>query len=1058
MKIDDNMKKNNEITYPRFLDNKPCGKDLFAGGSHDKTAIQVANLIKNDNAKIIGIDGGWGSGKSNLVHLIENELKNDKYHFFVYNAWGFQSDFQRRSILENLTSFLVDNTNVLREEKWNGRLLQLLSRKRSVGTKVVKELSAISKVSALLALSMPLLIFVDSLIKNILGKLIYWVLVALIFFLLLCYFQIKSMKKYGQVVSVSNFIHELFFSYMDYTNEKGKDSIEQSMKYETIYDEEPSSRDFRNWMNDINKDLKDNKLVIVFDNMDRLPNNKVQELWSAIHCFFAEEKYNNIYVIVPFDREHIKSAFKSEDHISDNNNSKCFGNDFINKTFDVVYRVSPPVLSDWKAYFMDKWKEAFNTNVSSKVTQIYDLLSKVITPRGIIAFINEFVSIRQISDASIPDEYIALFILGKDEISSKPQDEILNPTYLGAMDFMYKEDENLPRYISALYYQLPTDKALDIVYTENLKKALENNDVENIKKIQSNPTVFYSVLENAITNISNISNTVLALNNCLTSERPDSAQLAWNCVYKREQVQEIKNPLQDYQKILIQHIEEKEEYLKKLVESFHNLTNIDVVSYYNSIKQLSEIEGINPFKYLKEKEVDAESFVNFVDQAKEKFKKYKIVCKQENLDEYLTGLSIDQLANLNVIPYIKDEYNLTAYKAHLERLFDSNANSKSNIQIIINRLKEIERPIKKLLSDEKIYTYFNEIKSDNELYYDLICMRLARLHNFNSNYNGPFTAVLNSTDETILDKVAQNIEYYINYGKILLNIDKMKNYPLYKEVAKRLTERNDGISKLNIVDVLKKYDIIKDCLEIDSAILLDRLNGWGQDAKINITISHISSIPIAFFADIIILNNGIANHCKTIAKEYLEAKSKEDWKVSILNNNNDYRLLLTIKINPQNCFDAFKELLLERVEYDNKLSKESINNLINLFEEQGRIMLSTFNDVRDRFCDKGCTMTESLFNLLGESLLKYAKLEDKQSALRTIFQISILDKKENMQLILRYRDKMIKIVEVAKEENKDFKDKIKSLLSTEYKDDEEFESFANAIGVESVQIDKNNEE
>lgn len=1049
---------NKKITYPRFLDNKPCGKDLFEGKSHETIAQNIVNVIENNNSKIIGIDGGWGSGKSNMVNLIKDKLDKNKFHFFIYDAWGYQTDFQKRSILENLTGFLVDEAKILKKDNWNGRLLQLLSRKRSVGTKIVKELNAITKVSALIAFTMPLLIFIDSLIVNSLGKLFYWGGVVLISLFLLCYLQIKSMKKYGQDINFSNFIHELFLSYMDYTNEKDKNSIEQSMKYETIYDEEPSSRDFRNWMNDINKDLKDNKLVIVFDNMDRLPNNKVQELWSAIHCFFAEEKYNNIYVIVPFDREHIKSAFKSEDHISDNNNSKCFGNDFINKTFDVVYRVSTPVLSDWKAYFMDKWKEAFNTNVSSKVTQIYDLLSKVITPRGIIAFINEFVSIRQISDASIPDEYIALFILGKDEISSKPQDEILNPTYLGAMDFMYKEDENLPRYISALYYQLPTDKALDIVYTENLKKALENNDVENIKKIQSNPTVFYSVLENAITNISNISNTVLALNNCLTSERPDSAQLAWNCVYKRGQVQEIKNPLQDYQKILIQHIEEKEEYLKKLVESFHNLTNIDVVSYYNSIKQLSEIEGINPFKYLKEKEVDVESFVNFVDQAKENFKIYKIVCKQENLDEYLTGLDIDQLANLNVIPYIKDEYNLTAYKVQLERLFDSNANSKANIQIIINRLKEIERPIKKLLSDERIYTYFNEIKSNNEFYYDLICMRLARLHNFNSSYKSSFTTILSSTDETILDKVARNLEYYIDYGNILMNIDKMKDSRLYVEVAKKLTERNYGISQLNIVDVLKKYDTIKDCLEIDSAILLDRLNAWGQDAKINITISNISSIPIAFFADIISLNNGIANHCKTTAKECLEAKTKEDWKVSILNNNHDYRLLLTININPQNCFDAFKELLLERVEYDNKLSKESINNLINLFEEQGRIMLSTFNDVRDRFCDKGCTMTESLFNLLGESLLKYAKLEDKQSALRTIFQISILDKKENIQLILKYRDKMIKIVEVAKEENKDFKDKIKSLLSTKYKDDEEFESFANAIGVESVQIDKNNEE
>lgn len=92
-------------------------------------------------------------------------------------------------------------------------------------------------------------------------------------------------------------------------------------------------------------------------------------------------------------------------------------------------------------------------------------------------------------------------------------------------------------------------------------------------------------------------------------------------------------------------------------------------------------------------------------------------------------------------------------------------------------------------------------------------------------------------------------------------------------------------------------------------------------------------------------------------------------------------------------------------------------------------------------------MTEDLFDCFGEWLLKFAKLEDKQSALRTIFPLSILDKKENIKVLLNYQEKMIKIIEKAEEENKDFKDKIKSLLDGEYKENEEFKSFANKIGV-----------
>lgn len=1036
-----------EISYPKFLNNKPCKDDLFKGQSHKKIAQNIANLIKKDEAKVIGIDGGWGSGKSNMIHLIESELDNKKYHFFIYDAWGCQTDFQRRSILENLTGFLIDEKHILKKEKWEGRLLQLLSRKRSINSKIVKELSAVSKLGASLAIFSPLFLIINNYIPECF-KPFYWAILFIIFIVILIVMQAKNMRKYGQTVTYSTFFKELFFSYLDYENDT--DNVEQSIKYETIYDEEPSSRDFRNWMNDINNDLKNNKLIIVFDNMDRLPNNKVQELWSSIHTFFAEKKYSNIYTIVPFDRDHIKSAFKSEDivvTINANTDSKCFGNDFINKTFDTIYRVSPPVMSDWKLYFVERWKEAFNSDVSNKVTQIYDLLSDVITPREIIAFINEFVSIRQISDTSIPDEYIALFIFGKDKISLNPQVEILNPTYLGAMEFMYKDDEELPKYISALYYQLAIDKALDIIYTENLRRALDNNDVEKIKIIQSNPNVFYSVLENAITTISNISNTVIALDKCLSTETISSAQLVWDCVYKREKEQEVNNVLQDYQKILIQHIAEKDEYLNKLIAAFHKLPNINAIDYYNDIQQLSEIEGINPFNYLNKKEVDAEYFIIFIEEAKTDYGKYKIMCDKDKLNKYLSNLNIEQLSKLTAIPYIKKEYDLQAYAERLNELFDSYMNDKDVIKIICDRFKEIERPIRKQLSDDIICNYFNSTKEDNEFYYDLICMRIARLNNFNSRYQLPFDEVLKSTDNIIVEKVAERVEYYINYGKILLNIDNMGNYPLYKEVAKKLTENSYGTSSMNILEVLQKYEIIKTGLEINSETLINRLNGWEKYLKKDATIDNISSISLEFFVDAININNEITEHCIDTAKSYLETKTKEDWKQSIIENNFDYQLVLILKLDFQDCFDAFKELLVENIQTNDFLSNDKCNSLITLFESNGRDMLNTFNDVRDRFCDGAYSMNNDLFDLYGEWLLKYAKLEDKKTALRTIFTSSILDEKGNIEVLLRYREKMIKIVEKAEEENKDFKDKIKSLLDGEYKDDVEFNDFAKKLDI-----------
>lgn len=1049
----DKKDNNQEKRYPRFLDNKPCGQDLFIGKSHDSVAKNIANIIANNSSNIIGIDGGWGSGKSNMVDLVRKKLNSEKYHFFIYDAWGHQEDLQRRSILEELTSQLTNGDKkaknkkaVLDETKWKRKLKDLLSKKREVETKTIPKLSCGIILMALAIIATPILDVVSSKIESNLWKVLITSIPFLVVLLFTVVLFIKNLCKYRKCERVSQIVKiSLNETFSIYTDKQKEDTT-----FETISEEEPSSRKFRDWMHEIDNDLDKNIVIVVFDNMDRLPAQKVQELWASIHTFFADENYNNIKALVPFDRQHIITAFKNEDDAT----GKCFGNDFINKTFDAVYRVSPPIMSDWKDYFVKRWEEAFGTKPDSKVTQIYDILSDSITPREIIAFINEFVSIKQISDESIPDEYIALFIKGKEKMSDNPKEEILNPTYLGAMDFMYKNDPNLPMYMSALYYQLPANKALDIVYTEALKKALDNNEISQIKTLQTQTGVFYPILENAITSITNIPNSVAALNQCFANENNEQTRLAWDCVYKREKEQEITQPLQDYQKILIQHISNKNEYLKKLVTGFYNLQDIDVINYYKSICQLSKIEGINPFEYLTEKVVEAEPFIKFVEQAKETYNQYKIVCEQEKLNQYLSGLDVDRLSSLNAISFIKSDYDLTAYSSHLASLVDNYGGNIDGIRIIYKRLKEIERPVTKKLNNSQIHIFFNSTNKTDDFYYDLICMRISRLINFPSNLQSIFNPVLNSTENELIDIIAERIEYYISYGDILLNVGNM-NYPLFNEVAKKLTEKSYGVSKIDIISVLQKYDTIKNTLAVDPNILLRRLNDLCAKSLANITTDNLNTIPVDFFEDAIGIKNNLTINCIEIARQYLNTKTKEDWKQAIVNNGYDAKLLRIIKLDIQSSFDAFKELLVDKAKGNcNNLPKEIVTDMIELFESNSRELLSAFNDVRDCFCGGGCEMTIDLFDFYGEWLLKYARLEDKAASLRTIFKPIVLDKAENIKWILKYQVKMKKIVEKAGEENKDFKDKVKSLLEGDYRDSDDFKKFAKTIGVELSLIDK----
>ena len=114
----------NEKIYPHFISDSPKGIDCFEEHTQEQLASNICKYIKSIDSepdkklggnipRIIGIEGGWGSGKSNVVSMIDNEMSENSYYTFTYDARGHQEDLQRRSILETLTNDLIDN-NVLR--------------------------------------------------------------------------------------------------------------------------------------------------------------------------------------------------------------------------------------------------------------------------------------------------------------------------------------------------------------------------------------------------------------------------------------------------------------------------------------------------------------------------------------------------------------------------------------------------------------------------------------------------------------------------------------------------------------------------------------------------------------------------------------------------------------------------------------------------------------------------------------------------------------------------------------------------------------------------------
>ncbi|MDT3357246.1 MAG: KAP family NTPase [Bacteroidota bacterium] len=1024
----------------KLLSKSPCNDDLFNSGAHKKLAKVIAKEIQNDpDCSIVGIDGGWGAGKSNLVGLIKHELSQKgtagKYPFFTYDAWGHQSDLPRRTILEELISELTSENNPILESKdWKDELDNLLARKKRTSTKTVPRLNFAFIAIALMTALTPVITAISNSLTCPRCRIIFSASVYTVFILFVVIRQWFGMRKSGQKINTKNFFSELFLLY--------EDKIKEEEKLETISEREPSTRKFKEQMSKINADLFKSKkvLVVVIDNMDRLPKNKVLELWAAIHLFFSEEKYTNIRVIVPFDRAHIQNAFNSE-NIQRNNEVAVYGDDFINKTFYVVYSVPPPILSDWTSFFCDKWKEAFgkDSDIDKSVLQIYDMLSKAHSPRKIIAFINQFVTIRNLCDTSIEDKYIALYLFGRKNIVENPLEEILSPTYLRSLDFLYKEDERMKACISSLYYQLPVNNAMDVIFTREVTQELDEAKNELLDNLRST-TNYWNILNHSITCVTNVENAVLALNNHFNTESSSEASSIWEALYKKSKsLNIVQNKYHEYHKILMKNIRNKEEYYNHLIDSYLSSTEdgFNLSIYLDGIDALRETIGEmekDPLLSHK-KEVEPGIFLQLILKRTNHYYRYGLAVNEDDFDDYLVSQDQGFLAKTGFYSIIKDEYVLPGYKDTIKDLFKKNVHNLSIETNLLKRIKEIENipfDIRKYFNDTQICNFCDGLSASDEMYPDSISMLIAR-YGDNHYLNDYCNRRTNQFDEVLVNKVACCIQSYINYGDLLLKAGYFTPSSFVSQIIKELTIGSYGISQLDIKKTLINFDTILEDTGIEPNLLFKK---WSFCDLSSLKIRDIKDLPLSLFKQCKLIDTDLTKHCLLLAKNYLASIDQSSWSDSL--KKDDYNLKLLVIHHPEQLqlfIDAFKESLRNYATGDSaaKIPSSIVGRVIEILKDQKYDLKSIFREIRDVFINSSNINRERL-KYFGKWLFEYGCLEDRAATLNKILRSEFLDDNDIVALITQYPDLVIKIVKKS-EDNGDFVKKLVALKNNNYRDD-----------------------
>lgn len=1045
-----------------LLSNEPCRDDAFKGHAHKTIAKQISRIIKEDNNRhIIGLEGGWGSGKSNLISMVNIELNGEKvydenfdhtktdYPLYVYDAWGHQSDHQRRSILEELTRDLTIEKKILNEEKWKKKLQNLLAKRRRTSTKEIPKLGIGLIVGGILLALTPLFSYLVGLVPSNL----WWLKVCLslmpygLGFLYVYNDRKKSIEENDQDVTWSNILSESILVY--------KDKVKENETFTTISEKEPSSAEFKKWMDDVNDDLKaqDKTLVIVFDNMDRLPSDKVEALWSSIHSFFSDKTYTNIKVIIPFDRKHVQKAFRDEDV-----ENESYGDDFINKTFDVVFRVAPPIMSGWQLYMEDKWKEAFNYELHISVLQIYDALRKKHTPRRIIAFINEMATIKMTLNENIPDAYIALFIFGKEKIEEDPVNALLHPNFMGDMSFEYENDPNTIKYLSALYYQLPVDDAMDVVFTQEATEALNSGNGDRLCEMMAKMEIS-PYLGKAIMDVSNIENATVALaaidktlNYGNFGNMPSWLKEIWKNLYEKANKNNVDwSNISDFHVTLYHHLF-SEKMAEGLVQSYLSIDDDkwNAQKFVEAIRELRKDNDIIDNSLDKHRrKVKPALFLEILKYTEDEYEDYGVTYDFAELDAYLAGLDKEKVLQLNVIPYVgagKDRW--TKYESKLkEWIKDVTTTDMGQINGLFTRLKEVVKYVgaaKDLLDDDRLDAAWCDIAdSDNLFKYDLLAIRIARGNTFSTTHSPDFAEALDYTDDENVRHLAKVIELYINYGSLLMNSGTYKTQPVTVAAFNYLTSHTVGISTARIMDCLLRFDTVVADYGTDARELYKNLNGWNKHFAFDNT--NITKMPDGLFKQAESIDNELTEALHKACVAYYDTLTQDDWKKHFLAKDGTWRIWkLYHPKKISGVKDALKSLLKDYADGTTATQPEAglVNEWLGILMELKHSLKSMYDEICN-LLKNGQRVTKAKLMFFGKDILKYTDMAKHADFVEKLLPTDIIDDDDVLAFVSDNIDKL-KMCNISDE----FKEKVKELAETTRRDEDNVVNICNVLGIE----------
>lgn len=461
----------------RFIRDVAADVDFF--GSHARVAKAIAGVIAgNDDLKVIGLLGRWGSGKSTVVRHVEKALNAPdggtgvKTHVFCYDAWLHQSDPPRRAFLETLVAFLVKNELPTKDE-WR---LELDILNRQIEDTTTTSTPILTPMGIVLLLSLALIPLgmhyighdwydaayapTASLFEKIAYKL-GWLMLAIPPLIATC---IAVRRRPDSASILALFVNRQV----------------QTQTNRVVRSPDPTTIEFQKFFRQVIAEIGDqHRLIFVIDNLDRLHENEAVQMWSTIRSFFLGSELADRTtrgpglptVLLPIDQDAVERMYAKEHGVL----GKALARSFMDKTFDLTFHVTRPVLSDWNLYIAAQLEavfgDLFDEAWAYQVGRLYESHTRgghEVTPRALNVTINDIATLWLQWRDEIPFVTIAYYVIFREAIDAKIYEAVSAPI-VPIADL----DPDWQRGLAALYFGAPRDKAIQVLIEPRLRAAID---------------------------------------------------------------------------------------------------------------------------------------------------------------------------------------------------------------------------------------------------------------------------------------------------------------------------------------------------------------------------------------------------------------------------------------------------------------------------------------------------------------------------------------------------------------------------------------------------------